>query len=137
MLDSSFLKPRSLCVARTRIPIPKFRKGGSSSGKLLGFKELTNRENITMKAMEKIIGRLIVGCLFACCLTSNSQGQSSLTPEQIAARRAAAEARAEEMTRQLEDAMAQAQAQAAARPARSPAQIAAQQAAIAAAQQAD
>jgi hypothetical protein len=89
-----------------------------------------------MKAT-KIIGRLIVGCVFACCLTSNSQGQSSLTPEQIAARRAAAEAQTEEMTRQLEDAMAQAQTQAAAHPARSSAQTAAQQGAIAEAQRAD
>jgi Subtilase family len=97
-------------------------------------------KNETMK-VTKTVGRLIVGCVFACCLPSNSHAQSSLTPEQIAARRAAAEARTEEMTRQLDDAMAQAmaeaQAQAAARPVRTVTQTAAQQVTIAEAQQAD
>ncbi len=30
-----------------------------------------------MKAMQKVVGRLIVGCLFACCLTSNIQAQTT------------------------------------------------------------
>ena len=65
-----------------------------------------------MKATGKIIGRLIVGCVFACCLTSNvysqiTQGASSapLTAEQIAAQRAQA-------LREMEDAMTQAMEQA-------------------------
>ena len=93
-----------------------------------------------MKATGKIIGRLIVGCVFACCLTSNvysqiTQGASSapLTAEQIAAQRAQA---LREMEDAMTQAMEQAQAQAASRPARTAAQIAAQQAAIEAGQRA-
>jgi hypothetical protein len=94
-----------------------------------------------MKTMKKITGRLIVGCVFACCLALKLHAQSTatngpntgLTAAQIAARQAAQAAQ----TEALIQAMQQSQAQAAARPAQSAAQVAAQQAAIAAAQQAD
>jgi hypothetical protein len=43
--------------------------GGSSPGKMPGFYKPAHRENKTMKATGKNIGRLIVGCAFACCLS--------------------------------------------------------------------
>jgi hypothetical protein len=88
-----------------------------------------------MKAT-KIIGRLIVGCVFACCLTSNSQGQPNLTPEQIAAQRAAAAAQTEALIQAMQQAMAQNQAVQKTRQQLTAAQIATQQAAIEAAEQA-
>jgi len=65
-------------------------QGRFESGKMLGFNKPAHREN-KHETTGKIIGRLIVGCVFACCLTSNvysqiTQGASSapLTAEQIA-----------------------------------------------------
>ena len=43
--------------------------GGPSPGKMPGFYKPAHRENKTMKATGKNIGRLIVGCAFACCLS--------------------------------------------------------------------
>ncbi len=88
-----------------------------------------------MKAT-KIIGRLIVGCGFACCLTSNSQGQPNLTPEQIAAQRAAEAAQTEALIQAMDQALAQAQATQPARPQLTAAQIAARAAIAATNQQA-
>jgi Subtilase family len=42
---------------------------------MLGFNKTAQRENKTMKATGKIIGRLIVGCVFTCCLTLKLHAQ--------------------------------------------------------------
>ena len=96
-----------------------------------------------MKAT-KTIGRLIVGCLFACCLTSKLHAQSTvtngpntgLTPAQIAARQAAEAAQTQALIQAMQQTMAQNQAVQKSRPQLTAAQLAAQQATIAKAQQA-
>jgi hypothetical protein len=93
----------------------------------------------------KTVGRLIAGCVFACCLTLKLLAQSTatngsnagLTAAQIAARQAAEAAQTEALIQAMQQTMAQGQAVQKSRPQLTAAQIAAQQAAIAAAQQAD
>ena len=96
-----------------------------------------------MKAT-KTIGRLIVGCVFACCLTSKLHAQSTvtngpntgLTAAQIAARQAAQAAQTQALIQAMQQTMGQNQAVQKSRPQLTAAQLATQQAAIAAAQQA-
>jgi hypothetical protein len=89
-----------------------------------------------MKAIKQIVGRLMAGCVIACCLTSITYGQTTeLTPEQIEERRAAAKARAEETRKYLEEItakmIAESEERAKLRPKLTPEQQAAQQEAAA------
>jgi hypothetical protein len=94
-----------------------------------------------MKAT-KTIGRLIVGCVFACCLTSKLHAQTTasngpntgLTAAQIAAQRAAEAAQAEALVQAMQQ---QAQAVGKSRPQLTAAQLAAQQSLIIVGQQND